>query len=195
MLFKEIHLKGIKSGKVNLAFRKWKKPAVKQGSLLHTSVGMIKINNILSVTQNSITEHDAIQAGYESKTKLLRALRGEGNIYKIEVSYHSEDPRLKLSAQTKLTDAELEELKIKILRMDKSGKQGAWTTRVLILIMNNPKVHAIELAKRMRVEKEWLKLNIRKLKNLGLTISYAQGGYELSPLGKWYVKKQKLHRE
>lgn len=37
-------------------------------------------------------------------------------------------------------------------------------------------------------EKEWLKLNIRKLKNLGLTISH-NGGYELPLLGSEYLTK------
>ncbi|WP_294276703.1 hypothetical protein [uncultured Chryseobacterium sp.] len=37
-------------------------------------------------------------------------------------------------------------------------------------------------------EKEWLKLNIRKLKNMGLTISHTVG-YEISPLGSEYLKK------
>ena len=37
-----------------------------------------------------------------------------------------------------------------------------------------------DLAKKADAEKEWLKINVRKLKNLGLTISH-QPGYELSP--------------
>ncbi|GAA4173979.1 hypothetical protein GCM10022218_17670 [Sphingobacterium ginsenosidimutans] len=36
-------------------------------------------------------------------------------------------------------------------------------------------------------EKEWLKLNIRKLKNLGLTISHTVG-YEISPLGERFIQ-------
>ena len=39
-------------------------------------------------------------------------------------------------------------------------------------------------------EKEWLKLNIRKLKNLGLTISH-NVGYRLSPLGEHFIEELK----
>lgn len=46
MLFKEIHLLGIKSGKINLAFRQWKQATVKSGKLLKTSVGMVEIGAI-----------------------------------------------------------------------------------------------------------------------------------------------------
>jgi hypothetical protein len=41
-------------------------------------------------------------------------------------------------------------------------------------------------AKKTGFEKAWLKINIRKLKNLGLTISH-NPGYTLSPRGKAYL--------
>lgn len=45
-----------------------------------------------------------------------------------------------------------------------------------------------ELAAKIGVEKEWLKLNVRKLKNLGLTVSH-QPGYELSLRGREYLRR------
>ncbi|HSC26686.1 MAG TPA: hypothetical protein VLD67_05400, partial [Vicinamibacterales bacterium] len=60
---------------------------------------------------------------------------------------------------------------------------GAWTRKVLHPIERHPNVEAASLARRMGVEKEWLKANIRKLKNLGLTISHRRG-YGPSPRGK-----------
>lgn len=42
MLFKAVHLEGIKAGKITLAFRKWQKPSVKVGTLLHTAIGWSK---------------------------------------------------------------------------------------------------------------------------------------------------------
>lgn len=53
---------------------------------------------------------------------------------------------------------------------------------VLIQVKDHPNLYAIGIAKLTDFEKEWLKLNIRKLKNFGLTISN-NVGYELSPLG------------
>jgi Mn-dependent DtxR family transcriptional regulator len=44
------------------------------------------------------------------------------------------------------------------------------------------------LAAKAGVEKEWLKINVRKLKNLGLTISH-QSGYELSPRGQEFLRR------
>ena len=190
MLFKDIHLKGIKAGKINLAFRRWQKASVRVGTLLHTSVGLIKIDDISEVDESHISETDAINSGFSNKKELLNSLRrnNSGTVFKIKISYYSEDPRIELREQTKLTNAHISTLKSKLERLDKFSKQGAWTEKVLLIIRDNPHLKAIEISKQTGFEKEWLKLNIRKLKNLGLTISHTEG-YELSPLGKALVEK------
>ena len=55
------------------------------------------------------------------------------------------------------------------------------------MIRDKPRVRAADLAKMMGKEKDDLKINIRKLKNLGLTISH-DVGYTLSPLGELVLK-------
>ena len=188
MLFKEIHLNGIKSGKITLAFRKWKKASVKEGSLLHTSIGLVEIRKIETINENDITDQDALKAGFADKKDLLKSLTNidTGIIFKISVAYHSPDPRIKLREQTELSESQFSDLKKKLDRLDNASKQGYWTEKVLLAIKDNPNLHAIGIAKLTGFEKEWLKLNIRKLKNLGLTISHTVG-YELSPLGKIFV--------
>jgi hypothetical protein len=109
------------------------------------------------------------------------------NIYKIEVRFHSEDPRIAIS-QLNLTDDLYKTLKQKLARLDKASKQGGWTIKVLKTIHKYPHFHAVGIASLTGFEKEWLKLNIRKLKNLGLTISHTVG-YELSPLGREFLEK------
>lgn len=190
MLFKEIHLSGIKSGKIALAFRKWQKASVKIGSLLHTSVGLVEIRKIETVNENDITEQEAIQAGFTDKKQLLKSFThsSTGTIFKISVSYHSADPRIKLREQTELSEQQFTDLKKKLERLDNHSKQGHWTNKVLLTIKDNPNLHAIGIAKLTGFEKEWLKLNIRKLKNLGLTISH-NVGYELSPLGNRFTER------
>jgi len=189
MLFKQIHLKGIKEGTITLAFRKWKKPTVKKGSLLKTAIGQVEIEDIAEVKVTQLTKSDAVKAGFQNREELLEQLNSveEGNVYKIKVRYHSEDPRIKLRQQTKFTQAEFEEIKNKLERLDAYSKQGSWTIEVLKLIRDNPEVKAATLALKIGQEKEWLKINIRKLKNLGLTISH-DPGYTLSPLGEAFLK-------
>lgn len=190
MLFNQKHLKGIKDGNVTLAFRKWKKPSVKQGSIMKTAVGQIEIVAIAVIQVRQITSQDARKAGFRSRDELLKLLESiqEGNIYKIKVAYHSPDPRIDLRNQTDITDEEFERIKAKLERLDKYSKEGNWTHSTLVAIQKNPKLKAAGLAQLLSKEKDWLKINIRKLKNLGLTISH-DPGYEISPLGRAYLKR------
>lgn len=189
MLFKEKHLQGIKSGEISLAFRKWKKAAVKSGSLIKTSIGLVEIKAVLEVTVSEITDEDAINARFTSLDELLQLLNktAEGIIYKISVSYFDEDPRIALRENINIEHTELQEIMSKLERLDRYSKQGNWTLEILQLIHQNPTLRAADLAGKTNWEKEWLKLNIRKLKNLGLTISH-EVGYSVSPLGEKYLK-------
>lgn len=46
MLLKNSILKRIKAGEITLAFRKWKRPTVKTGGTLRTSVGVLAIDRV-----------------------------------------------------------------------------------------------------------------------------------------------------
>ena len=188
MLIKQKQLDGILSGKISLAFRKWKNLSVKKDSLLKTSIGLVKIADITETELSQITDDDAEQAGYDNAKTLISELEKtvNGVIYKIQLSFHSPDPRIDLRQKSQITDVELEELTEKLINLDKFSKQGKWTTKVLKAIQENPKLPAIELAVKVNKEKEWLKTNVRKLKNLGLTISH-EPGYTLSPLGEYVL--------
>lgn len=187
MIFKVHHLLGIKSGKVTVAFRKWEKPAVRQGGTIRNEMGVIKVEEVRQVTLSSITERDAIRAGYHDRGELVKALDkvGKGNIFRIQLSYQSADPRIKLREQHSLTDGEFETLKKKLARLDQAA--GApWTMKYLTLIKKHPERRAGDLADMVDMERPAFKLNVRKLKNLGLTISH-EIGYSVSPLGEWVM--------
>ncbi|MCE7041837.1 hypothetical protein [Dyadobacter sp. CY312] len=189
MLFKQKHLEGIKSGTISLAFRKWKKLSVAEGSLIKTSVGVLKIVSIEETALSKITDEEAISAGFKSASALVQLLeeQKEGAIYKIAVAFDSEDPRIQLREKYDLSDEDFEEIKEALLNLDKHSKIGKWTLKTLQVIRENPEMKAADLAVKARKEKEWLKLNVRKLKNLGLTISH-EPGYSLSPRGEAYLE-------
>jgi len=189
MLFRQHHLAGIKSGKISLAFRRWKKPAVKKGSLIRTAIGQLEILGVTQISINDISEQDAVDAGLKSRDELLDILNDvpEGEIYKILLRYHSPDFRLQIRNQSNVTDEEFLQLKNKVDRLDRYSKDGAWTLEILKAIRDNPKLKAKYLSAKMGKEKDGLKLNVRKLKNLGLTISH-EVGYTLSPLGERFLE-------
>ncbi|MEJ1240915.1 hypothetical protein WBG78_22405 [Chryseolinea sp. T2] len=178
-----LHL--IHDGKVTLQFRKWTKPSVKKGTLLKTAIGQVEITSIDVVKERDISEVNAKSAGYESRESLVNSLQKveTGEIYKVAVRYHSEDPRIKLRSTTDIGDEKYQQLIKKLQRFDAVSKEGPWTKETLDIISKHPHVVSTELASKLGRERMWLKLNIRKLKNLGLTISH-EIGYEISPLGK-----------
>ncbi len=124
MLFKQAHLEGIRSGAVSVAFRCWKKPSVKKGTLLNTSIGLVEVVSIVPVTEESITNTDLMKTGFGNREQLLKSLRlnGEGQLYRIEVRYHSADPRLSLREQTRLTDDDWVKLQKRLDRLDQHSK-------------------------------------------------------------------------
>lgn len=196
MLFKQAHLQGIISGEISLAFRKWKKPAVNKGSLINTSIGVVAITGIREYPISSITEADAIAAGYKDLKALHTEINKipEGILYRIEVSYHSEDPRIKLREQTSISSEALTAITAKLARLDQYSAQGSWTAPVLEAIRRHPFLKSASLAELLGKEKDWLKISIRKLKNLGLTISQPEG-YSLSPLGEEYLASRSSKKQ
>ena len=178
MLFKAPVLAAIAEGKVDLAFRRWRKPTVKAGGTLTTPVGVLAIDEIAVVTPEAISDADARRAGYAGAAQALAALEGEAPIHRIAFRLIGEDPRRAL--RTDVSEAALDEIEARLARLD---ARGPWTAAVLKLIAAHPGVRAPDLAARLGRETLAFKTDVRKLKALGLTESL-EVGYRLSPRGQ-----------
>lgn len=178
MLFKAPVLKAIAEGEIDLAFRRWRRPTVKAGGALTTSVGVLAIEAVDEVAPTAITEADARRAGFQTREALLGVLRGEGPLYRIAFRLAGADPRHQLRQD--LSEDGLDEVEAQLARLD---RRRPWTTETLDLIAANPGVRAPELAARLGRETLSFKADVRKLKALGLTISL-ETGYRLSPRGE-----------
>jgi hypothetical protein len=196
MLIRTAILERIKAGNVSLAFRRWQRATVKSGSTLRTAVGVLRIQQVEKVALNVIAQSDAHDAGYPNLDTLLDELQGQaGHVYRIELAYDGEDPRIALRRDDHLTAEALSAVVGRLQRLDARSTSGAWTEPVLSAIDAFPMAPAAALAAHVGFEKGWLKVNIRKLKALGLTISH-HPGYELSPRGIAVLdnlKKRTLH--
>jgi hypothetical protein len=190
MLFRENYLQDLLAGKVSLAFRKWKRASVKKGSLLKTYIGLVEVTDVGKITLEDISEKQAVLAGYADRRALEEELSRipEGELYRIGLRYHSPDPRISLRSKTSLGPEEFQEMRQKLQRLDTLSKNGPWTIKVLTAIRENPQLISTALARKTGFERMWLKLNVRKLKNLGLTISH-EIGYSLAPLGEFVLRK------
>ena len=188
MIFKLHQLNGIKSGDITLAFRRWEKPNVKKGSTMKTAVGVIRITDVVPIEEHSITKAHAAKAGYESVESLMTNINKvtKGTVYKVGVKYQGEDPRLELREKTDLPEEDLQKIKTKLTRLDQT--RGPWVLKVMKLIKRYPERRAGDLAEIMQMDKLDFKVNVRKLKNLGLTISH-EIGYSLSPLGEIIMER------
>ena len=178
MLFKAPVLAAIAEGKVDLAFRRWRKPTVKAGGTLTTPVGVLAIDAIAVVAPETISDADAVRAGYADAAAALAALEGEAPIHRIAFRLIGEDPRRALRLD--VSSAALDEIETRLARLD---ARGPWTAAVLELIAAHPGVRAPDLAARLGRETLAFKIDVRKLKALGLTESL-EVGYRLSPRGQ-----------
>lgn len=190
MLFKKSVLDRIASGEITIAFRKWKKPTVKSGSQLKTAAGVLSIQSVESIDESATSEKEAIKAGFSSLHELLSDLnqQRDGQLYRISFSLTGADPRLALREDSELSAEDVQHLCERLSKMDASSKVGPWTEKVLKLIAQYPQVRAQAIADASGFEKEWLKTHIRKLKNLGLTIS-EDIGYRISPRGEALLQR------
>jgi hypothetical protein len=190
MLFKTKFLELIRDKKVNVAFRRWSKPTVKEGGTLLTAVGQLSIDSLTEINYKAITDKDLVKAGYDTREELDKELsqKEDGTLYRITFTLAQEDPRIRLRQNVAITPEELGELKKKLEQLNARSKHPDWTSKVLQLFDKEPGKQAVYYAAKLGYEKAWFKINVRKLKALGLTISL-ENGYTISPRGKKVLRE------
>ena len=180
----------IAAGRVDLAFRRWAKPAVKAGGSQRTAIGVLRFDAVDAVDLAVVTDADARRAGFADHAALAAELarHRDGQLYRIRLHREGDDPRVALREDDALDDDAVAEITARLDRLDRASSHGAWTRPTLALIRANPTVRAPDLAESVGRETQPFKLDVRKLKNLGLTISL-RVGYELSPRGRAYLDR------
>jgi len=183
MLLKHDVLSGIEAGRIGAVYRKWDVARVKAGSNLRTAVGVVEVVSVDAVDPVELTREDAAEGGFESVPDLVASAgdRG-GTLFRIGLRRVGPDPRVILRA-TIPDEAGLMEIDRRLQRLDSMGKHGLWTQETLFLIAEHPGVRAEDLAASVGREKMPFKLDVRKLKEMGLTESLLTG-YRLSPRGE-----------
>jgi hypothetical protein len=183
MLFRRPALDGIRAGEITLAFRRWDRPRARAGGRQRTAVGELAIDSVERVPRSAITAADARRAGHATRAELLRELdaRGKAPIWRIELRWVGDDPRLALRERT--DPRELATVAERLARLDAASGHGPWTRATLELIAQRPGELAADLAAAVGREKQPFKRDVRKLKELGLTESLERG-YRLSARGR-----------
>ncbi|TCK27188.1 hypothetical protein [Pseudonocardia endophytica] len=176
--------RGVAEGRVTHVFRRWKQARVRAGSTVVTAAGVVEITGVAQV--ETITDDDARGAGASDADAVRTAFRGtdEDPVFRIDLRFVGADPRDALSAT--LDPSEVDTITAKLDRLDRAGSHGAWTRTTLEAVVAHPGLRAADLAALLGRDRDPFKLDVRKLKNLGLTHSL-EVGYRISPRGAAYL--------
>lgn len=188
---KSRYREAIEAGTVTLIFRRWTSRQVVAGRVYRTSAGRLEVLAIDEVDPAAITDEEAVRAGAADADAVRRDLAtGPGRTtYRIEVRpLLGPDPRAELAAADDLTDDDVAEIDRRLDVLDEASSHGPWTTEVLRLIEAQPATLAADLAFSLGRERDPFKLDVRKLKRLGLTESLSIG-YRISPRGRAYLDR------
>lgn len=190
MLFQKRFWEPIKRGEVTMTFRRWKRRQAVAGNRYRTAAGIIEVDSIDLVSESTISDPEARRAGHETAQALVADLRGTPGepVYRIAFHYVDEpDPRRLLAADDNLGEDDVAAIGVRLARLDRASTHGPWTMAVLEVIKANPERRAGDLAALFDRPLQPFKTDVRKLKNLGLTVSF-NPGYRLSPRGEVYLR-------
>ncbi len=180
---------GIADGSITLAFRRWRRPTVKAGGTLVTKVGVLAIDELTVLDdETQISGDDARRAGFADVADLVQLLADrDGELYRVRFHLAGEDPRIALRQQAELSPEDAATIAARLARLDRASTHGPWTESMLRLYAARPAVRAGDLAEYVGRERLAFKADVRKLKALGLTESL-DVGYRLSPRGEAWLR-------
>jgi hypothetical protein len=181
---------GIRDGTITVLFRRWRRRQVTAGNVYRTPAGRIIVESVNEVSPARIRRADAVAAGYRSVAEAVADLRGDESdpVYLLRLRYVEEpDPREVLANDTELSTSDMTEIAGRLARLDRTATRGPWTEETLDIIRRRPAIRAGDLAAEVGRETLPFKMDVRKLKNLGLTVSLEKG-YRLSPRGEAYLR-------
>jgi hypothetical protein len=189
LIEKRLHA-GIRDGSITVMFRRWHRRQVTAGRVYRTAAGRVVVDSVAEVRPGRIRRADAIAAGYRTVAEVVADLRGSPDdpVYLLRLRRADEpDPRDLLASSADLSTSDVEEISRRLARLDAASSHGAWTSETLAIVQRRPAVRAGDLAEELGREMLPFKVDVRKLKNLGLTLSL-EVGYRLSPRGEAYLR-------
>ena len=177
----------VAAGEITVTWRLWKYAHVKPGKVYATGFGgAVEVEDVRAFRVSDVTDVDAHDVGLPHAAALIelarshtgREVTGDTLLYRVRfhyLPYEPEKPRLSI-----------DQLNTRLDRLDAASRFGPWTRPTLRLIEERPGVVARLLAVEAGQPRDDFKVNVRKLKALGLTLSL-EVGYDLSELGQTYL--------
>lgn len=193
ILFEKRFHEGLTSGAITLTFRRWASARVKPGGRYRCHpIGVLEVDAVQQVRVRELTEEDARRAGFDSLEQMREylsrgaPLKAADALWRVEFHHGGDGDRVQLALEAELDAEDLAAIDKALARMD---SKRAWTAETLDAIAKQPQVAASKLAAALGRETLPFKVDVRRLKKLGLTQSF-EVGYELSPRGRSYWAKR-----
>lgn len=192
LLFQKRFHAGLVDGTVTRTFRLWDKPRVKPGGRYRVHpIGVVEVVALERRSLGELTDDDARAGGFASRAELFaymapvakQPLTDAVLVFDVTLKHGGDGDRVSLALEDQLTPADLDTITKKLARLD---GDAPWTRKVLKLIERRPRVAASKLAASLGRETAPFKVDVRKLKKLGLTQSF-EVGYEVSPRGRAFL--------
>ena len=186
LLFQKRFHAGLVDGSIRLTFRRWAKSHVRPGGRYRCHpIGVLEVDRVDRVRVQEITEDDARAAGFTSRDELIGFMSDaaagpvapDTEVWRVALHHGGDGDRVEIALDDQLSPKDVETLARRLERL------GEWTIPTLRLIGRRPRVAASKLAASVGRERDPFKIDVRKLKRLGLTQSF-EVGYELSPRGR-----------
>lgn len=205
LLFQKRFHAGLLDGSVRLTFRRWERPHVKVGGRYRVHpIGVVEVSAVDRLRLGDVTAREARQAGFRDVADLRAFLaapvkvRGGGTVergpvdgrtvvWRVALRHAGEDDRVDLALEDDLSDADVEAIAARLRKLD---ARQPWTRETLSLVTRHPRTAASRLAAKVGRETLPFKVDVRKLKRLGLTVSY-EVGYEVSPRGRAFLRRRR----
>jgi len=183
---------GLADGSITLTFRRWKRPQAKVGgrSRVPRTDIVLAIDAVDRVLVADITDDEARASGAADRDAVVKRLGKDvtpaTEVWRIAFHRVPGDDGPSIADRDDLGPGDLADLDARLARLDAASNHGPWTAQALQLIADHPGVVSTTLAEAMGYDRPTFKLDVRKLKRLGLTVSL-EVGYELSPRGRAYL--------
>lgn len=184
LLFSAADRGRVANGEITVTFRLWKRPHVKAGKVYATGFGDVFVEDVRimpaalidseDVRLAGLSDADAVRskAGYHTKTHV----GPETLLHRVQFRYLGNSEKPPPPARDPAF------VQKRLARLDERSPEGPWTPQTLRLIADNPRVRAADLAAAIGMDRTVFKMNVRKLKALGLTESH-DVGYTLTDAG------------
>jgi hypothetical protein len=192
LLFKKPFWAGLTDGSIRLTFRRWQRPHVRPGGRYRCHpIGVLEVEAIERVPVSAISEPDARLSGHGDRAALLAYLAELGPlteetlVYRVALRHGGDGDRVEIALDAAPSAEEVAAIAARLARMD-AAAPAPWTRQTLALIAARPRVAASQLARAVGRETAPFKVDVRKLKRLGLTQSF-EVGYEVSPRGRAFL--------